>query len=307
MHQSKKSATFIGSLALIFWAFSPVLATAVKNIPIFEILSICLGFSFIATAAILTLKKRWSSLRKQPLTLWVCGILGIFFTDLLYFEAFKHAPSAHVDLINYLWPILVIFFASFLPNESIKLKHVIAALFGFAGTFWIITDGNSHLGLQQEYVAGYIYVFIGAIFWSVYSVIAKKYNQSPIEMIGMYCGIGMLLSIIAHMQFEVNVMPTFIQWFVLIFIGLTTQGASYYFWGHGVRQGNIKLLSILSYANPILSIALLIVFGMTEPTSTLFVASILVTLAGIIASVNWQKLYSQIRNISLLEQQQKSI
>jgi drug/metabolite transporter (DMT)-like permease len=51
-----------------------------------------------------------------------------------------------------------------------------------------------------------------------------------------------------------------------------------------VKRGDIRALGALSYATPILSTALLIVCGLTEPTGTLLIAALLVTVGAVLAS-----------------------
>ncbi|KTD14301.1 EamA family transporter [Legionella israelensis] len=286
--QIKKYPTWIGYTALVFWALAAPFAVRIKNIPVFETLTIVFTVSFLFSATRLTLLKQWSKL-KQPWLLWLIGFLGIYGNDLLYLAAFKHAPAAQADLINYLWPVIVILFTGLLPDEKLSLRHIIAASMGFAGVFVLINKNGQ--GFDSQYLFGYILAFLDAIVWSVYTLVARRYGKSPVEMIGMYCGVGALCSLIIHFYFEPHYLPTGSQWIILIMMGMTTQCLAYFFWDFGIKRGDFKLLSILSYGNPILSIGFLIFFGMAEPTIELIIACLLVTAGGIIGIIPWQSLY----------------
>ncbi len=65
----------------------------------------------------LTLLKRWHLL-KQPLMIWIIGIIGICGSDIAYITAVKYAPPAHVDFIDYLWPFLVILITGFFTQGT---------------------------------------------------------------------------------------------------------------------------------------------------------------------------------------------
>lgn len=286
--KTAKSATLIGYYGLFFWTIAPVLVSSVRNIPTFQVLCTALGVSFTSTALFLTYTKRWKLL-KQPIRLWIIGILAIYGNDVLYIAAFKYAPPAQADLISYLWPILVILFSGLLPKEKFTLKHLLAGLLGFTGIYVLLNDRAEFSQFQTEYVIGYLLALGSAIVWSIYTLTARHYGQTRSEAIGVYCGVGMLCSLLTHYHLETFVPPTSEQWLAMITMGLTTQGLAYFCWDYGVKRGDFKLLNVLSYSNPIVSVLLLIVFGYAEPSLALLSACVLITLGGMMAGISWPR------------------
>ena len=51
-----------------------------------------------------------------------------------------------------------------------------------------------------------------------------------------------------------------------------------------MKRGDIRALGALSYAAPILSTGLLILCGLAQPTGTLLIAALLVTVGAVLAS-----------------------
>ena len=51
--------------------------------------------------------------------------------------------------------------------------------------------------------------------------------------------------------------------------GVGPVGAAFLLWDIGMKQGNVPLLGVLSYASPIISTALLVALGLAEPTWSL--------------------------------------
>lgn len=283
----KHHPTAIGYSALVFWALAAPFVVKIKSLPIFEILTIVFAVSFVLSAVKLTLFRQWSTL-KQPWFLWIIGILGIYGNDLFYILAFQHAPAAHADLINYLWPILVIVLTGSLPNETLSIRHLLAACVGFSGIYILITQNEQ--GFDLQYLSGYLLAFVDALIWSLYTLAARHFGKTPVEIIGIYCGIGAVCSLLLHLQLETGIAPQLEQWIILITMGATTQCLAYFFWDFGIKRGDFKLLTILSYGNPILSILFLILFGMAKLSAALCLACLLVTLGGIIGMIPWQSM-----------------
>ena len=61
-------------------------------------------------------------------------------------------------------------------------------------------------------------------------------------------------------------------WLALLGLGLGPVGAAFLLWDIGMKQGDVPLLGVLSYASPILSTALLVALGLAEATWSLAVA-----------------------------------
>jgi len=283
----------IGYSALLCWALAAPLVVQIKSIPLFETLTIVFSVSFLISSIKLTLCQQWSQL-KQPWFLWLIGFLGIYGNDILYIAAFKHAPAAHADLINYLWPIIVILFTGFLPNEKLSVRHLFAASLGFAGVYVLIYQHDQ--GFERQYLFGYLLAFLDALVWSIYTLMARRYGKSPVEIIGIYCGVGAVCSLLIHLQLEIVVLPNLQQCLILLLMGMTTQCLAYFFWDFGIKRGDFKYLSILSFGNPLLSIFFLIAFGMAKPSMELFIASILITLGGMIGIVPWRAKHASKNN-----------
>ena len=70
----------------------------------------------------------------------------------------------------------------------------------------------------------------------------------------------------------------------MLALGIGPTGGAFYLWDHAVKRGDIRALGALSYATPILSTGLLIVLGLAAPSSTLLVATLLVTAGAVLAS-----------------------
>lgn len=283
-------ATVVGYSGLLMWSCYALLVTAMKGVPTFEMLTIIFLCGFIAIATRLTIRGEWYKI-KQPVIVWVVGVVGILGNDFTTIAAFKAAPPVQVELINYLWPMMVVLFASFLPGERFTTKHFLSAFIGLYGAYILMTHDHGLAGFHWNYLTGYILAFAGGVIWALYCLISRFYSKTPLDMLGMYFGIGALVSFMCHWRYEATVMPSLGQFVVLAIMALTTSGLAYFCWDFGCKNGNVKLLSILTYGNPILSAILLIIFTTAHYSNYLAIAAALVVLASVISTVYWSGIW----------------
>src|SRR5579872_1698918 len=138
---SPRTATLIGLTAILMWSLLAVLTVATGKIPAFQLAA--MTFAIGALVGCLTWIGRPLAFRalSQPALVWVVGVGGLFGYHALYFLALRFAPPAEAGLLNYLWPLLIVVFSSFLPGERLAAHHVVGALAGLAGTVLLLT-GN---------------------------------------------------------------------------------------------------------------------------------------------------------------------
>ena len=73
-------------------------------------------------------------------------------------------------------------------------------------------------------------------------------------------------------------------WVALAALGLGPVGAAFLLWDIGMKQGDVSLLGVLSYAAPIVATALLVALGLAAPTWMLGLACGLMVLGAVIAT-----------------------
>lgn len=280
---ASRYATLFGVGALGMWTVEPLLISEVESLPIFEVLAIIFTSSFILTSIRLTIKRKWHLVLRQPAFVWLVGVFGICVSDFAYIFGAQHAPIAHVDLIDYLWPCFAICFTGLLPNETLSPRYLIGALLGFVGIYILINKEISEHGFNATYFVGYVLALFGALVWSSYSAFSRHFKEVPTEMIGMYCGVGAVISFALHLQFETFVMPTLQEGSMAIITGITGAGIAYQLWDYGVKFGEVYLLSMLTYIARLSAMVLLVCFG-KEPFSVELVIACLLGSFGVMLS-----------------------
>jgi drug/metabolite transporter (DMT)-like permease len=215
---------------------------------------------------------------------WALGVSGLFGYHALYFLALRLAPPAEAQLVNYLWPLLIVLFSALLPNERLRPHHVGGVLLGLAGTV-VLFVGRGGIGFALEYLPGFAAAFVAAFAWAAYSVLSRRFAGVPTDAVAGFCLATAVLATVSHLAFETTVWPeTAVQWLAVAALGIGPVGAAFYAWDIGVKRGDIRVLGAGSYAAPILSTCFLVLAGYAAGSLSLALAAALITTGGLLAA-----------------------
>ncbi len=217
---------------------------------------------------------------RQPLVAWAVGVGGLFGYHALYFLALRFAPPAEAGLLNYLWPLLIVLFSSFLPGERLAVHHVIGAVLGLAGTGAAVR--RQQLGISRPaQLPGLIAAFIAAFVWAAYSVMSRRLKAVPTDAVAGFCLATAVLAALMHVVVETTVWPqTTLQWLAVLGLGIGPVGAAFFAWDIGMKRGDIRVLGAASYATPLLSTGFLIAAGFAQASADIAIAAILIAGGG---------------------------
>jgi drug/metabolite transporter (DMT)-like permease len=258
---NKSISTLIGFGAILTWAFLALLSTAAGPIPPFQLAAMAFFMGGMVGVASWVFRPHAILSLRQPWPVWALGVAGLCIYHCAYFFAIQSAPPVEVSLIAYLWPLLIVLFAAFLPGERLRLHHVVGVVLGLLGAAAIITKGGS-LSLTGGLMRGHFLALFCAFVWSSYSVLSRRFGQVPVDVVAGYCMITSLVSLALHVGFEKTVWPqSASQWAAIAVLGTVPLGAAFYAWDWGCKHGDIMVLGALSYVAPLLSVIFLLAFG----------------------------------------------
>lgn len=280
-------ATLIGSISIFLWGTLALLTRLTEGgIPAFQMMAMTF------TVAYLLMSVRWwrqghmglRHLRQPPLA-WLLGVGGYFGYHFCYFEAMNRAPAVEVSLLAYLWPLLIVLFASFLPGEKLKSQHLWGALFALTGC-WILV-GKGGAGFNVVNLSGYLLALACALIWSCYSVASRLVKSVPTDAVGWFCAATAVLAIICHLLWETTVWSlNSVQWAGILGLGLGPVGIAFFTWDYGIKHGNLQLLGVLAYAAPMISVLLLVAAGEARPDWSLALACLAIVGGSAMAGIS---------------------
>lgn len=292
-YTARKRATVIGLGAVLMWSTLGLLTAMTGaetgvgdgSVPPFQLNALCFAISGVVALAVLASQGRLRDVIATTPPALGLTVLGLFGYHALYFTALRNAPAVEANLINYLWPLLIVVFSGFLPGEKLRWYHGLGALIGLAGAVFLLLGDGGLAGFDASYTLGYVAAVGAALFWSSYSVLSRLFAGVPTGAVTGACLITSALSLACHLAFETTVWPTgLVAWAGVVGLGLFPVGFAFFVWDIGMKRGDVQVLGAAAYATPILSTLLLIAFGFGAFTWPVAAACVLVTLGALIAS-----------------------
>lgn len=272
----------MGFGAVLMWALLALLTVKTVPIPPFQLTFMSFAVGGVLGLCWVIIMGEVNSLRGVSWKIYAFGTAGLFGYHFFYFSALRLAPAAEAGLIAYLWPLLIVLLSGLLPGERLRSGHIIGGLIGFAGAAVIVTQGESRF--EASAGLGYGLALLCAVTWSGYSVMSRRLGQTPTSSVAVFCLATSLLSGIAHIGLETTIWPVEIAaWLAVVGLGIGPVGLAFFVWDVGVKQGDLQLLGVVSYAAPLLSTFVLVIAGIADMTWALLVASVLISLGAVLA------------------------
>jgi drug/metabolite transporter (DMT)-like permease len=245
-------ATWNALAAIALWSALATLSVRLREIPPF----LLVGVALLLGSVFGIYRIVWREVR--PLHL-AAGIYGFFAYHLCLFLALRYAPPVEANLINYLWPLLIVVLAPVVvPRTRLHARHVAGALLGFIGAALLMTGG---LLAPGGGIAGHGLALLAAIIWSTFSLLSRRFGGFRSANISVFCLAAGALSLVCHALLEPHYVFRTSDVPLLLLLGLGPMGAAFYLWDRALGEGDPRIIGTLAYLTPLLSTLLLTAFG----------------------------------------------
>jgi len=264
-------AILFGLITILCWGSLATLGKLLFHLPPFYLL----GASFLVGSlpGFFRVKKMFA---RPKILLW--GVMGYFLYHFFLFYSFRFAPALEANLINYLWPLLLVLLAPLFIKTRLTLRQVLAAVIGFVGAALAIASGGN---LSGGFEIGYLYAFAAAIIWATYSLMTKRLGNFSTASVGTFALVSGLLAVVGHFVLEPAAVISPNDWWLLLLMGLGPLGGAFYLWDYALKHGSAQRVGLISFATPLLSTTLLILTTGTTPSPLLLASAALIIGAAI--------------------------
>jgi len=275
----------LGAIAL--WVSVASLGVLLKHLPPFLLTgwSLLIG-GLLAVPQVLRDPRQW----RIPLSTLALGIYGLFGYHFMLFMALRLSPAVEANLINYLWPLLMVVLAPvLLKNMSLRPIHLSAALLGFGGAALAILGAANPVDAlpspgSADRVAGYLAALAAAFMWSSYSLLTQRVAAFPTAAIGLFALVSGLLSLLCHWALEAPTSLSLRDGLLLALMGLGPLGGAFYLWDKALKLGDARQIGILSYLTPLGSTAMLILVTGRQWSWSIALAALMIMLAALLGT-----------------------
>lgn len=266
-----RKAVFFALGAIALWATLAPVGVRLAHLPPFFSAGCALLVGSLV--ALPWSRFQWRQAIVPAHTLWL-GIYGLFGYHFLLFLALRTAPAVEANLVNYLWPLLIVVLAPlFHKGTHLHWRQVLAALAGFSGAVLVITGGrlvDLHMNL------GYMAALASAFIWATYSLMTQRVPAFQTAAIGSFGWVSGLLSLACHFALEDPVTLSQNDTLLLIWMGLGPLGLAFYLWDAALKNGRAQQIGLLSFLTPLGSTLLLLIDRQEALTPTVAWAAVLI-------------------------------
>lgn len=258
----------LGLITILCWGSLATFSNLLIHVPPFFVLGVC--FLFGGLPGVFSFREMFPGWKVSLL-----GIAGYFGYHFFLFYSFRYAPAIEANLINYLWPvIMVVVTPAFFKGEGLKWYHILGACLSVIGSVVLIAGKGGQI--EAQYITGYLLAFGAAITWPAYSIGKKKLGPTSIWAVSGYCIGASALCFLTHFLIEPRVVLQGRDAWMLLFMGLGPFGIAFYFWDLALRAGDPKVIGALAYLTPVISTLGLVLFAGQTISKTTGIAMALI-------------------------------
>ena len=211
------------------------------------------------------------------------GVYGLFAYHFVYFRALRLAPPVEANLVNDLWPLLIVLFSPlFDRSRSLTARHGAAGLMGFAGAALLVGGGRA--SFSAAHAAGYGYALAAALIWATYSLASSRLPAVPSGAVGLYSLVSGVLALLCHLVLEPRHAWNISEVPLVVAMGVGPMGWAFYAWDDAMKKGDPRVIGVLSYFIPLASTLLLAAFAGGQLGPGVWAAMALIIGGGLLGS-----------------------
>ena len=239
------------------WSTMPTISKLLLNdMDNYKVLSISSLFAMIAMLIINFASGKWKIMKsykiKDYLIMAAIGFPGVFLYYAFYYAGANLMLASQAFIVNYLWPIMSIVFASIILKEKMTVRKVIALIMSFLGVFTVA--GGDILSFNENTIQGTVFCFLCAVCYGLYTALNKKanYDKQVSMTVAMFAAFlpSTVILLIRGGDFciEAAQIPG------LLWNGVATIALANLFWALALAKGSTAKISNLAYITPFLSL-----------------------------------------------------
>ena len=170
----------------------------------------------------------------------------------LYYLGADILPASQAFIVNYLWPIMSVIFASIILKEKMTVRKGIAIVLSFLGV--VIVMGGGAIELNSKTVTGALCCVLGAISYGIFTSLNQKFRYDKrISMMLNYFVTFSVTSVINGISGNLFI-PSSAEAFGFLWNGIFAIAVANTLWMIALESGKTAKISNLAYATPFISL-----------------------------------------------------
>lgn len=214
--------------------------------------------------------------------MFICGLTGVAFNQLLFFKGLSLTTPIHGALIMLTTPILVLIMSGLWLKDKITPRKWIGVLLGLSGATWLILSRTTHNAAYAPNPAlGDLYVGINAASYAVYLILIKPLmiRYHPITMMAWTFLFGAVVVFpVGWSELQTTDFYTFpaSAWWAIAFVLFFVTFMTYLLNAAAMRVVSPSVASAYIYLQPLLTSLIAVSTGKDSLTAPVLIAGALI-------------------------------
>lgn len=206
--------------------------------------------------------------RKYPLRLLIFGVVGMLAVQYTYMASIEHGNAAVATLLQYLAPVMIIFWVVLTKQSRFSQKDGITITLALFGSFFLLTNGSiSTLAVSVPAIVWGLLSGVTLAFYTLYAIPLLKEFDSLV-IVGWAMLIGAFFISFVHPPWQIDFSSfTFEIGIYLAIVILFGTMLAFWFYIESLQSLTAKETSLLGNIEPLTAV-LATVFWLNEPFGT---------------------------------------
>ncbi|HVE60460.1 MAG TPA: DMT family transporter [Chitinophagaceae bacterium] len=214
------------------------------------------GVSMVLFWAIWSFGSRPASIQKRHVVRFIlCALTGVAINQMFFVKGLTMTSGIHASLLMLTTPLLITVFALLALNESITRLKGLGLFLGIGGSVMLVATKETS-SQAPNYLLGDLFIFINAISYAVYFILAKRLMRryTPMDVVRWIFTIGFFMilpfgwSETTHTNFYSF---DLVHLIALAFIIIAGTFLAYYFNAYGLQHLGAGVTGSYIYTQPV--------------------------------------------------------
>ncbi len=286
--EDNSKAIFFALLTIILWgttaAVTKMLLGNISNIQLLFYITLS---ATISTLAVSLFYKKTNEIialvKNQTLPIFLLGFFGLGVYQYCYVTSFANAPTASVNVLNYMWPILIYVFSIIILKDKLSWKHILSLTLGLLGVVIVITKGQ-FVAFENQYLPSYMMALIAAFCWAIFSVINKQKGFDPISSVTLYNFSALILMFLLMLIKGKSFIIPQSDLIGSVYIGVFPTAIAFITWIKALHLGKASMIANLGHLTPFISLVFIFLL-LKEKIYSSEIIGLIVIVSGILIQI----------------------
>lgn len=232
------------ALAALFWSGNFVAGRALRG----QVDPVMLNFLRWLIALALIAPFVWRStaahlpaLRREWRLILALGATGIATFHTFVYLALQSTTATSALLVLSLAPIVTLIVSAAMGIEHPTIRQIGGGLISIIGAAVLITRGNLHAMLSQDFNVGDLWMLLAVVIWAAYSLLLRRRPADLPSPVALAASIGAALAMMAPLLILAGTIPAAALGSVpvllsIAYIAVFSSAIAFLFWTYGVSR-----------------------------------------------------------------------